>query len=158
EAVLDQAVRDGLGSWYAAAIEASGVVPVGDPELDLAKLPDAGEDLSFTIEVGVLPTAEISDYEGLQVPRRDPHVDERALEAELDALRERFAKLETAERAAADGDYVVIDYVGSLRTTDAGADAGAEDADGGGEAEGEGTGAGEERLEPFAGGEGRDQL
>ena len=29
-------------------------------------------------------------------------------------MRERLAKLETAERAAAEGDFVVIDYVGSL--------------------------------------------
>ena len=29
-------------------------------------------------------------------------------------MRERLARLETAERAAAEGDFVVIDYVGSL--------------------------------------------
>ena len=29
-------------------------------------------------------------------------------------MRERLARLETAERAAAEGDFVVIDYLGSL--------------------------------------------
>ena len=29
-------------------------------------------------------------------------------------MRERLARLETVERAAAQGDFVVIDYVGSL--------------------------------------------
>ena len=29
-------------------------------------------------------------------------------------MRERLARLETAERPAAEGDFVVVDYVGSL--------------------------------------------
>src|ERR1700693_1361028 len=39
EAVLEEAVRDTLSSWYSAAIETSGIVPVGDPQLDLGELP-----------------------------------------------------------------------------------------------------------------------
>jgi trigger factor len=50
------------------------------------------------------------------------------VQAEIDALRERAARLETVDEPAASGDFVVIDYVGSV--------------DG----------------EAFAGGEGRDQL
>ncbi len=33
-------------------------------------------------------------------------------------MRERLARLETAERPAANGDFVVIDYVGSLPVED----------------------------------------
>ena len=39
EVVLEEAVRDTLSSWYSAAIETSGIVPVGDPHLDLGELP-----------------------------------------------------------------------------------------------------------------------
>src|SRR5439155_12583066 len=35
EAVLEEAVRDTLSTWYADAIDTAGVVPVGDPQLDL---------------------------------------------------------------------------------------------------------------------------
>ena len=136
EAVLDQAVRDSLSRWYTQAITAAGVVPVGDPKLDLADLPAEGEELHFSIEIGVVPTAELGDYSGLQAPRREPVVEDAQIDVELDGLRERLAKLETAERPAAEGDFVVIDYVGSLHVSD----------DDG------------ERLEPFEGGEGRDQL
>ena len=31
EAVLDEAVRDSLASWYSDAIETAGIVPMGDP-------------------------------------------------------------------------------------------------------------------------------
>ncbi len=136
EAVLDQAIRDSLSSWYAQAISEAGVVPVGDPKLDLADLPGEGETLEFSIEIGVVPKAELGDYDGLEVPRREAVVEDEQIDAEIQGLRERLAKLETAERAAAEGDFVVIDYVGSLHVSD----------DDG------------ERLEPFEGGEGRDQL
>lgn len=137
DAVLDQAVRDSLGRWYAQALEQSGIAPVGDPKLDVdfEHLPAEGEPLQFTIEVGVVPTATLGDYSGLEVPRREPAVDEEQVEQEVQALRERLAKLETAERPAAEGDFVVIDYLGSLPAEDD-----------------------PERLEPFPGGEGRDQL
>ena len=53
---------------------------------------------------------------------------DEAIAAEVDRLRERSARLDTVERAAAEGDFVVMDYLGTL--------------DG----------------EPFSGGEGRDQM
>jgi trigger factor len=103
-------------------------VPIGEPELDLGELPAQGEPLRFSIEIGVRPTATLGDYKGLEVGRREPQVEESAIDEELERLRDRFARLETVERPAAAGDHVLIDYEGTI--------------DG----------------EPFKGGEGRDQL
>lgn len=128
EAVLEEAVRDTLGNWYADAIETAGIVPVGDPQLDLGGLPSKGDALEFSIEIGVLPSAKLGEYKGLEVPRREPAVEEETLDREIDGLRERLARLETVERAAEQGDFVVVDYAGSMDGT------------------------------PFKGGEGRDQL
>ena len=135
EVVLEEAVRDGLSAWYSDAIAATGIVPVGDPtlDIDMAQLPSQGEALEFTIEIGVLPKAELGEYKGLEVGRAEPEVDEQRVEQEVEALRDRLARLESAEREAAKGDFVVIDYLGSTAGEDG------EDV-------------------PFAGGEGRDQL
>jgi len=137
EVILEEAVRDTLSSWYSDAIETAGIVPVGDPQLDLGELPAQGQALEFSIEIGVLPKAELGDYKGLEVGRREPEVSDEQIQQEIDAMRERLARLETAERPAGAGDFVVVDYVGSLV---------AEDSEG------------NQRLDPFAGGEGRDQL
>jgi trigger factor len=128
EAVLDEALRTALGRWYVDAIDGAGISPVGEPELDVGELPGQGEPLAFSIEIGVRPRATLGQYKGLEVGRREPQVDEAAIDAEVERLRERVATLETVERPAESGDQVVIDYVGKI--------------DG----------------EPFAGGEGRDQL
>jgi trigger factor len=128
EAVLDEALRARLGNWYSDAIEEAGIAPVGQPELDVSSLPGEGEPLSFSIEIGVRPEAKLGRYEGLEVGRREPEVEEARIDEELGGLRDQFATLDTVERPAADGDFVVIDYTGEI--------------DG----------------EPFEGGSGRDQL
>jgi trigger factor len=135
ETVLEETVRETLSSWYSDAIESAGIVPVGDPKVDLGELPPQGQALSFSIEIGVLPKATLGDYLGVEAPRREPEVAPEQLQEELEAVRERLARLQTAERPAAPGDFVVIDYVGRLP----------------GERDGE-------EGEPFAGGEARDQL
>jgi trigger factor len=114
EAVLDEALRRALGSWYADAIEESGIAPVGEPELDMGAPPKEGQPLSFSIEIGVRPTATLGQYKGLEVGRREARVEESDVDKELEALREQVATLETVERPAADGDHVVIDYTGSV--------------------------------------------
>jgi trigger factor len=128
DAVLDEAVRDNLSTWYTAAIDDAHISPIGDPELDLGDLPGEGQPLTFSIEIGVRPTATLGDYKGLEVPRQEPAIDDEAVDAQLEQLRERTARLETADRAAAKGDFVVMDFVGSIDGT------------------------------PFGGGEGRDQM
>jgi len=128
EAVLDEAVRESIAGWYSAAIDQAKIVPVGEPDLNLSELPGEGEPLRFSIEIGVRPEAKLGAYEGLEVGRREPEPDPADIDAELEQLRERAARLETVDEPAARGDYVVMDYVGSI--------------DG----------------EPFEGGEGRDQM
>jgi trigger factor len=127
-AVLDEAVRDSLGAWYTAAVDAARIVPVGEPDLDIGDLPGEGEPLHFSIEIGVRPKAELGDYKDVEVGKRGVEVSDEEIGAELDRLRERSAKLDTVERPAAKGDFVVMDFLGTL--------------DG----------------EPFPGGEGRDQM
>jgi trigger factor len=133
EAVLDEAIRSSLPRWYVAAIENAGIAPVGDPKLDIGEPPPEGQPLTFSIEIGVRPKARLGTYKGVEVGRREPQVDDAAIDTEVEALRERLARLETVDEPAENGDFVVIDYRGSV--------------------EGEGG-----DRDFFEGGEGRDQL
>jgi trigger factor len=114
EAVLDEALRSALGSWYVDAIDGAGIAPIGDPDLDVGDLPAQGEPLAFSIEIGVRPRAQLGSYKGLEVGRREPEVDEDAIDAEVERLRDRVATLETVERPAETGDHVVVDYLGKV--------------------------------------------
>jgi trigger factor len=118
EAVMDEAVRRGLPGWYEEALADAGIQTVGDPQVDLSDLPEKGAPLAFTIEVGVVPPAQLGDYKGVEVGRREPKVDDQEVEAELERIRESLASLETVDRSAGEGDFVVMDYVGSLDGTE----------------------------------------
>ena len=114
DAVLDEAVRRGLPAWYEQAVSEAGIATVGDPKVDLSDLPEKGAPLEFTIEVGVRPRATVGDWKGIEVGRREPEVSPDEVQAELERLRESLASLETVERPAAKGDFVVIDFVGRV--------------------------------------------
>lgn len=114
ESVLDEAVRRALPGWYEEAVQESGLATVGNPDLNLEGLPDRGEPLAFHFEVGVRPPAKLGEYRGVDAARREPEVSDEQIQAEIDRLRESLASLETVDRAAEMGDYVVIDFVGSI--------------------------------------------
>jgi trigger factor len=114
EAVVDDAVRDRLARWYSAAIGESGVVTIGDPEITLGDLPAEHEPFTFSFEIGVRPVATLAQWRGIEAPRREPAVAEELIDEQIEQARDRLARLETAERAAAAGDFVVIDYTGTI--------------------------------------------
>jgi len=114
EAVVDEAVRGQIGRWYLDAIDDAGIKPVGDPQLDIGDLPAQGQPLTFSIEIGVRPTATLGTYKGVEVGKRDAVADEEAVQGELDALRERSARLETVDEPAGENDFIVMDYRGTI--------------------------------------------
>src|SRR4051794_23434305 len=114
EAVLDETVRDNLSVWYTAAIDDAHIATIGDPDLDLGDLPGEGQPLEFSIEIGVRPKAELGEYKGLEVGRAGAEVADEAIDEEIERLRERAGRLETVDRQAGRGDFVVMDFVGSI--------------------------------------------
>ncbi|MGI8461670.1 MAG: trigger factor, partial [Solirubrobacterales bacterium] len=114
EAVLEQALRDALPEWYERAVIDAGVATVGDPKLDVADLPEEGKPLELSIEIAVRPSATLGEYKGLEVGRAEPDVPDQAVQAEIERLRESFGSLNPVEREAAEGDFLLIDYVGSV--------------------------------------------
>jgi trigger factor len=133
EAVLDDAVRATLPRWYVEAIDEAGLKTVGEPDVELGDLPAEGQPLTFTIEIGVRPTATIGDIAKLDVAKREPEVDDAAVDEQVETLRQQLGRLETVEKASENGDYVVIDFKGSIDGEDG-------------------------ERDYFSGGEGRDHL
>lgn len=112
-AVLEEAVREGLPEWYESALLASGIAPVGDPAVELVSTPEEeGEPLAFKFEIGVRPEAELGEYKGLEVGKEEVEPPDEIVEREIERLREGFARLEPVERAAQDGDVLLIDFEG----------------------------------------------
>ena len=117
-AVLEEAVNDALPKAYDEAVRANGIVPVGRPEVDVTEIAD-GDKLAFTAEVDVRPEFELPEYSSLRVEVDPAEADDAAVEDQIDALRTRFATLKDVERAARDGDVLLVDLAGATPEGDA---------------------------------------
>lgn len=114
-AVLQEAIRDSLPEWYEEGLLRSGISPIGDPNIEIVSAPeDEGEPLSFKFEIGVRPKAKLGEYKGLEVGRAEADAPDEIVDREIERVRAGFAKLEPVERAAAEGDVLLIDFEGLL--------------------------------------------
>ena len=107
-AVLDEAINDVLPKKYVEALQENDLQPLAQPEIEVTKFED-NEALEFTAEVDIRPEITVPDYDGLEAEVEDVEVTDADVEEQVQALRERFGTLSDVERAAADGDFVVID-------------------------------------------------
>jgi trigger factor len=118
-AVMEHAVNEGLSGFYAEAVRDNKLRPLGQPEVEVTKVPGLvpGEetgDLVFTAEVEVRPEIEVPELDGLSVTVDGVEVSEEDVQSRLDALRERFGTLVGVDRPAADTDFAVIDLIASI--------------------------------------------
>jgi trigger factor len=114
-AVLQEAIRESLPEWYERGLLRSGVSSVGDPDIEIVSAPETeGEPLGFKFEIGVRPKAKLGEYKGLEVGRAESEPADEIVDREIERIREGFAKLEPVERAAADGDVLLVDYEGLI--------------------------------------------
>ena len=111
-AALDEAINDALPKLYFEALESNNLQPLAQPDIEVTKFED-GEALEFTAEVDVRPEITLPAYDGLEASVDDAVVTDQDVEEQLESLRTRFGALKDVERAAGDGDYVVIDLKAS---------------------------------------------
>jgi len=111
--VLQDAIRESLPEWYEQGLFSSGISPVGDPSIEIVSAPETeGEPLEFKFEIGVRPPAKLGEYKGLEVGKAEAEPTDEIVDREIERIREGFAKLEPVERAAADGDVLLVDFEG----------------------------------------------
>jgi trigger factor len=109
-AVLEQAINEVVPQKYVEAMQSHDLQPVAQPEIEVTRIDD-NDAVEFTAEVDVRPEITVPDYAGLTAEVDDITVTDADVEEQVQALRERFGSLVDVERAAEDGDFVVIDLV-----------------------------------------------
>ena len=115
--VLNHAVSEGLDRLFQQAVADEGLSTLGRPEADVTQWPeekDFSGDLVVSVEVDVRPEFSLPDYSKYTLEVEALSVDKKAVDAELDQLRERFASLVSVDRPIKTGDFVQIDLVATI--------------------------------------------
>ena len=113
DVVMEEFLTSAVPAYFREAVREEDLAPIAEPEIDLEQAED-GKPLIFTATVEVRPRLELTDYRGVRIDRPDTSVSEQEVDDWVERLRERFAELEPAERAASSEDYVVMDVRGTL--------------------------------------------
>ena len=114
DAIVDQTLRDSLVEWYSQAVVDTGIRPIDDPDVNLPEAPPGDDGFTFTATVQVRPKAKLGAYKGLDIAKGEPEVEPEALQAEIDKLREMVARLDPVDRPAERGDFVTLDFDGTV--------------------------------------------
>ena len=103
-----------LPAAYEAAVKEAGLEVVAQPKIDVTSM-EKGQEWVITAEVVTKPEVKLGAYKDLEV---SVEVSKEVTDAEVDERIERernnLAELVLKDGAAAEGDTVVIDFVGSV--------------------------------------------
>jgi trigger factor len=115
--ILSQTLNDFLPEWYESAVDEAELDPVSMPEIDFGDF-TGKEPFAFTAKVQLRPEPALGAYTGLEVTKDEVEITDAQVEAQLTMLQERFASLTPVEgRAAVKGDFVQIDFAGTVGDT-----------------------------------------
>lgn len=110
--VLQEAINEAIPEAYQAAIVEAEVSPMAQPEIDVTKLED-NDLVEFVAEVDVRPSFDLPDFASVKAVVDAAEVTDELVDERISLLRERFATTVEVERAAAEGDVLVIDLIAS---------------------------------------------
>jgi trigger factor len=102
-----------LQSSYAEAVTQKQLTPAGSPRIEPQSM-DEGQDLKYTATFEVFPELVLQPMESLEVDKVTAEVTESDIDAMIERLRKQQMKYSVANRAAAIGDKVTIDFEGAI--------------------------------------------
>src|SRR5918993_3578936 len=112
-----EALQEQLPGWYSQAVVETDLRPIDQPEIHFDDTLDEEEGFKFSATVEVRPEANLGDYKGVEVPRREVEISDEDVEESMEELRGQFATLAAVEeRQAQDGDFVILDFSGERLT------------------------------------------
>ena len=110
--VMDEAVNALLPKMYQEIIEKDGVRPYARPRVDVTKISDTELEVKFFLAVA--PEVKLGKYKGLAIGKTEAKVTKKDVEEALESSLKENASLIVKEDAAALGDTVVMDFVGTI--------------------------------------------
>ena len=110
--VRQEVLGEVISQTFQEAVQSENLRPAGQPKIE-PKSFDAGKDIEYTAIFEIFPTVAVKDVAGFDVKKPVADVTEDDVNEIIEVFRKQQGSLETVERAAEEGDTVVIDFVGT---------------------------------------------
>ena len=112
--VRQEVLGELVNKSYAEALVKEDIRPLGQPRIEPFEDGQRGDEFSYTAVFEVPPKVELGDLSTIEVEKAESSVEGADIDEMLETLRRQSATFETVDRAAAEGDTVVIDFEGSV--------------------------------------------
>jgi trigger factor len=110
--IRQEVVGDVISRSFYAAVQKENVKPAGQPSIQPKQL-TAGKDLEYIATFEVYPSVALSDLSAFELTNFKAEVTDADVDNMIEVLRKHQASWSVVERAAAEGDQVNINFVGT---------------------------------------------
>ncbi|MCL1809715.1 MAG: trigger factor [Clostridiales bacterium] len=111
EVFFDDAIDKLTSEGYPKSLDELEIEVIAQPKAEFSELKQ-GEGFTVSITVEVYPEFDVKDYKNIAIVSADADVTEEDVAHELESLQKRNARIVAVDKPAAEGDMVLIDYVG----------------------------------------------
>jgi len=115
EILLEDALQDAIPKAYMNALEQikDQYTAVGEPHYEVIQT-DKGQPVIFKASFDIKPEITLGQYKGLDLEKNIYPVKPEDVDAEIEKIRQRYAKLVVVDGPAQTGDVLTIDFLGKV--------------------------------------------
>lgn len=116
ETVQNEVLNDAVSDAIKNTLEERGLRAAAQPQITVKEGYKEGDDLEFSFEVELIPDFEVPDFKGINLTRLKAQPSDEAITKALESIAERQRDFKDIEekRPAANGDILVVDFVGKV--------------------------------------------
>lgn len=116
-AVMGEVLESAVNDATAKVIEDKKLRPATQPKIEVKDF-DEGKDLTYSMQVEVLPDFDVMDLKGLKIEKPVAKIEDKDIDEALGRItaHHKGSKVITEDRATKKGDFVIMDFDG--RTAD----------------------------------------
>lgn len=111
--VYQEVLGELMQSSFQEAVTQEDLQPAGAPAIDAGN-PEPGSELKYTATFEIYPEIEIQDLSEKEVSQLEVKIEDADVDKMIETLREQHKEWKEVERAAKDGDQVIVDFEGFL--------------------------------------------
>lgn len=112
--LLEEALENLISDVYPNAVKETEIEPVDRPQVEIVQA-EEGKPVILKVKVEVKPEVELGEYKGLAAERVSVEVSDADVDAELNKLQQRYAKVSNLDEGTVEqSDVAVIDFEGFL--------------------------------------------
>ena len=108
---FEEAVNQLFQQNYLNAVQELDLDIIDSPAAEFSEI-GKGKPMTITITVPVYPVVEVKDYMGVEAEQEKAQVSDESVQAEIDNMLKRNARMVTVERESKNGDTLIFDFKG----------------------------------------------